>query len=118
MPTTNQSQHPAREVTGHNLDPDADGDLVITGNVAVTQALVVAANSVDDEALSVSVRWVSDSSGTDEFLTESATDIGLSGITNDWARLVRKGETAEVTITSDAGAGTQNRVNAFVDAHR
>jgi hypothetical protein len=116
--TTNQSQHPQSETVGHDLDPNADGDLTITANVAATQALVVAANSTDDQPLSVSVRWVDSSAGANEFLAESAADIGLDGVTNDWARLVRKGETAEVTFTSDAGAGTQNQINAFVDAHR
>jgi len=118
MTKTNQSQHPAESVTDHDLDPDADGDYVTTATVAYTQALIASVNSVDDEAVSVSVRWVESSDATEEFVTESAADLGLSGVTNDWARLVRKGPVAEVTVTSDAGAGTQNRLNAFVDSHR
>jgi hypothetical protein len=118
MPTTNQSTHPESETLGHDLDPNADGDLVITAQVDVTQALVIAVNSTDNENVSVSVRWVASSDATDEFVFESETDTELNGVTNDWARLVRKGGTAEVTFTSDAAAGTQNRINAFVDAHR
>lgn len=117
MRTTNQSHHPQRAVTGHDLDPNADGDLVLSGlSVAATQAVVISVNSVDDNALSVSVDWV-DGSGN-VFTTESASDIDLSGVITDDARLYRKGPNATVTITSDKSAGTQNRVNAFVDTHR
>jgi hypothetical protein len=100
------------------LDPNADGDLVITEEVSVTQALVIALNSVDNENVSVSVRWVASSDATDEFVSETAADLDLSGVQNDHARLFRKGSHAEVTFTSDAASGTQNRINAFVDAHR
>lgn len=117
MDTTNQSQHPQEAVTGHDLDPNADGDLVLSGlRCAVSQAVVIAANSQDSQAFSVSVDW-EDGTGN-VFTSESATDIGLSGVTDDYARLFRKGPTVTVTVTSDAGAGTQNRINAFVDAHR
>lgn len=114
--TTNQSQHPSSQTTGWDLDPNADGDLVLSGlNIAQSQALLVSVTSQDGQATSVSVEWTD---GTNTFLTEGATDIGLSGVTNDWARLVRKGPQATVTVTSDAGAGTQNRVNVFADTHR
>lgn len=115
--TTNQTQHPVEQVVGHDLDPNADGDLVLDGlNVAQTQALVVAVQTQDGQTASVSVDWA-DGNGA-VFQSESATDIGLSAVTDDWARLIRKGPTATVTITSDANAGVQNRVNAFADTHR
>jgi hypothetical protein len=68
--------------------------------------------------VSVSVRWIDGESSDNEFVSESATDINMSGVQNDHARLFRKGLIAEVTFTSDAGAGTTNNINAFVDAHR
>jgi len=115
--TTDKSQHPQKSSVGHDLDPNADGDLVLSNlNVAVSQAVVIAANSQDSEAFSVSVEWVDGSGNT--FTTESAADIDLSGVTDDHARLFRKGPQVSVTFTSDAAGGTQNRINAFVDAHR
>jgi hypothetical protein len=117
MSITNQTHHPQRSATGHDLDPNADGDLVLDGlSVAAAQAVVIAVNSVDNNSLSVNVEWV-DGSGN-VFTTESAADIGLSGVTTDDARLYRKGPNVTATVTSDESAGTQNRVNAFVDAHR
>ena len=117
METTNQSQHPVDRTAGHDLDPDADGDLVLDGlRVAQTQALVVAIQTQDGESASVTVDW-EDANGN-VYQSESASDIGLSAVTDDWARLVRKGPAATVTVTSDASAGTQNRVNAFADTHR
>lgn len=117
METTNQSQHPVASVAGHDLDPNADGDLVLDGlRVAQTQALVVAIQTQDAETASASVEW--EDANDNVFQSEAATDIGLSAVTDDWARLIRKGPNATVTVTSDAAAGVQNRVNAFADTHR
>jgi len=109
---------PQDATTSHDLDPNADGDLERTVKVVNTQALVVAVRSLDNENMSVSVEWtIETDTSTDTFITDSASEIGLSGITEDWARLVRKGPYARVTVTSDAADGTQNRVNAWVDSH-
>jgi hypothetical protein len=116
--TTDQSTHPEVTRTEHDLDPNTDGDLVVTVNVSVAEALVLAANSVDENTWSASVEWLNSRAADNPTTTESASDIGLSAVGDDWARLVRKGMAAEVTFTSDETAGTQNRINAFVDAHR
>lgn len=117
--TTNQTQHPEDEVTGHDLDPtNGSGDYVTHVSVAATQALVIAGNSTDGNTWSASVRWIDSESGDNEFVNESKTDTELNAVTNDWARLVRKGPVAEVTVTSEETDGTQNRVNVFADSHR
>jgi len=116
--TTNQVRHPQSRDAGHDLDPNADGDLVRHLNVANAQALVISVTSEDNENLSVSVRWMYDENNNNQFVSESASDIALSGVQDDWSRLVRKGPVCEVTITSDAAAGTTNRVNAWLDSHR
>lgn len=119
MPTTtNQSQHPEDEVIGHDLDPNAAGDYVAHVKVAATQALVIAGNSTDGNTWSASVRWIDAEGADNEFVSEAKTDTGLDAVTNDWARLVRKGPVAEVTFTSEETAGTQNQLNAFADSHR
>lgn len=104
-------------VTGHDLDPtNGQGDLVITVAVARLQALLIAANSTDDNNWSASVRWVDSDDAL--FQSESATDIALSSVDNDNSRLTRKGPRAEVTFTSEVADGTQNQINAYVDGHR
>lgn len=115
--TTPDAHYPDRQVSGHDLDPNADGDLTI-GPVDVrnTQAVLIAANSTDDTNWSASVEWVDDDGNTIQ--TESATDIALSGVDNDNARLTRKGPRVSVTFTSDAAGGTANTLNAYVDSHR
>jgi len=116
--TAPDAAYPDDRTEGHDLDPNADGDLVIgPRKLENTQAVLIAANSVDNENWSASVRWTN-ADGTTVYQTESATDIGLSGVDNDWARLVRKGPYVEVTVTSDAAAGVQNRTNIWLDTHR
>lgn len=115
MDTT--EQYPEDKTVSHDLDPNGgDGNLTRTVRVGKQQALIVAGNSTDNNDWSASVRWVD---GDDnEFVSESKTDIKLDTVSNDWARLTRKAPKAEVTFTSEETAGTQNRINAFVDAHR
>lgn len=114
--TTPDAQYPDNQTDGHDLDPNADGDRVVTVPVEHTAALLVAVHSDSSEAVSVSVTWLTDDGNTT--VTETATELDLSGVTNDWARLTRKGPRAEVTLTSDAGAGTTNVINSYVGAHR
>jgi len=120
--TTPDAQYPdddhggTNRATGHDLDPNADGDLVLTVSVGRTQALVIGGNSTDSNTWSASVRWVDEDDN--EFVSEANTDTELNAVTNDWARLVRKGPVAEVTFTSEETVGTANAINAFVDAHR
>jgi len=114
-PDDNDGENSPR-IVGHDLDPNADGDLTITSEVSRTQALIISANSTDANAWSASVRWVDDNDS--EFVSESKTDIQLDSVSNDHARLYRKGPVAEVTFTSEETAGTQNQINAFIDAHR
>lgn len=114
--TTPDAHYPNQLETGHNLDPNAQGDLTLEGTVENTQAVLIAANSVDDQNWSASVEWVDEDGNTIQ--TESATDIALSGVDNDFARLTRKGPRVSVTFTSDAAAGTANNLNAYLDSHR
>jgi hypothetical protein len=51
------------------------------------------------------------------FQTEPAADIGLDTITEDYARLVRKGRRVVVTVTDESGAA-QNNINIYVDTQR
>lgn len=106
--------HPNRQVVGHDLV--ADGDLTI-GDVGVarSEAAVVAANSTDGNTWSASVDWQNDAG--DVFQSESAADINLSSVAEDWARLVRKGPRVQVTFTDESGAGS-NEINAHVDTER
>jgi len=100
--------------TGYDLI--ASGDLVI-GPSAVERgtAVVIAASSVDNNAFSVSVQW-EDGSGN-VFQSESAADIGLDNVTEDYARLVRKAPQVELTITDESGAA-QNNINIHTDTER
>lgn len=110
--------YPNSQTISHDLDPNADGDLVVTVNVARTQSILIAAHSLDSNNWSASVRWINTDADDNLFQSESASDIALNGVSEDWARLVRKGAVIEVTFTSDVTAGTQNRLNAFVGAHK
>lgn len=115
--TTVDAHYPDDLTTGHDLDPNTQGDLTVgPRTVKATQAVLVAANSTDNQNWSASVRWLSEDN--DVIQTESATDIALSGVDNDNARLTRKGPRVEVTFTSDVAAGTTNQLNAYVSAHR
>jgi len=118
MVSTNQVEHPQDDTVGHDLDPNADGDLVRTITVANAQALLIALSSQDGEPISVSLEWVNNTDATATFVSESAADLDLSGVTDDWARAVRKGPACKVTATSDAAAGTTNRANMWLDTHR
>jgi len=118
METTNQVTHPQDGTTGHDLDGNVDGDLVRHVTVSKAQALTIAVTSVSNENLSVSVRWIDSKDNDNLYTSESASDIALSGVQDDWSRLVRKGPVCEVTVTSDVADGTTNKVNAFFDTHR
>jgi hypothetical protein len=108
------TDYPDTQVSGEDII--ANGDLVI-GPVPVQRSsgVTIAANSTDGNTFSVSVDWV-DSSGN-IYQEESSTDIQLSAITQDFARLVRKAPQAQVTVTDDSGA-TQNNINIHVDTQR
>lgn len=100
--------------TGYDLV--ASGDLVVgPGPVERGTAVVIAASSVDNNAFSVSVQW-KDGSGN-VFQSESAADIGLDNVTEDYARLVRKAPQVELTITDESGAA-QNNINIHTDTER
>jgi hypothetical protein len=101
------------QTAGHDL---AGGDLVIgAGTVERGTAVTIAATSTDNNAFSVSVEWVDGSGNT--YQSESAADIGLDSITEDYARLVRKAPAVEITVTDTSGAA-QNRVNVHADTER
>jgi hypothetical protein len=106
--------YPDDQTVGHDLI--GTGDLTIGPvSVARSEALVVAANSTDGNSFDVTVDW-EDGSGN-VFQAEAAADIGLNGVTEDWARLVRKGPQAVVTVTDTSGAGSNN-VNVHIDTER
>jgi hypothetical protein len=101
------------QTSGHDL---AVGDLVIGPNgVRRGTAVTIAATSTDNNAFSVSVEWVDSAGNT--YQSESATDIGLDSITEDYARLVRKAPEIEITVTDESGAA-QNLVNVHADTER
>jgi hypothetical protein len=108
------TDYPDTQVSGEDII--ANGNLVI-GPVPVARSsgVTIAANSTDGNTFSVSVDWV-DSSGN-IYQEESSTDIQLSAITQDFARLVRKAPQVRVTVTDDSGA-TQNNINIHVDTQR
>ena len=103
--------YPNETVVGEDII--ANGDLTI-GPLAVegTSALVVSANSADGNVFSVSLDWV-DGSGN-IYQEESASDLELASVSQDWSRVVRKAPKVEVTVTDESGA-TQNNVNVYVD---
>jgi len=102
------------QTTGHDLV--GSGDLTVgPGAVDRGAAVTIAATSTDNNTFSVSVDW-QDSSGN-VFQTESAADIGLDTITEDYARLVRKAPQVSITVTDESGA-TQNTVNVHADTER
>jgi hypothetical protein len=109
---------PDTQVEGHDLDPNVDGDLVV-GPLEVPRlaAVIIAAKSEQSEAFSVSVDWT-DKADDVTYRSQSATDINLSGVTDDGARLYRKGSAVKVTLSSDSGGGTTNVVNVHVGAER
>jgi len=110
-------EYPDNSVIEHDLDPNAQGDLTIGPvSVARSEAIMVAGNSIDAQNWSATVEW-QDSNGN-VFQTQTPTDLGLSGVQDESARPFRKGPEAVVIVTSDAAAGTQNRVNFYVDSHR
>jgi len=116
---TTAPDFPDAATVGHDLGPtNGDGDLVIHEPVARGQALVVAGNSTDGNDWSASVRWIDDRDDDNEFVSEAKTDTELNAVSNDWARLVRKGPVAEVTFTSEESDGTANNLNAYLDTHR
>lgn len=130
VPTEQQTPVGVEDSTGTQVDPDqspeypnaanqqdliATGDLTVTVQVKRAQSLVITGNSTDSNTWSASVEWKDDSGNVVQ--TESATDIALSSVTDDWARLVRKGTQAVVTFTDTSGAGNNN-VNTFLDTHR
>lgn len=108
--------YPNSQTISHDLDPNAQGDLSVEVAVARSQAILIAANSIDGNNWSASVDWL-DSSGN-VFQAQTATDVGLSSVSDENARLYRKGPRVKVTFTSEAAGGTQNRINAFLDTHR
>ena len=132
LPTEQQSPVGVEDAGGNQVDPalatdylDAQqagydlvggGDLTIgPGAVERGKAVVIAANSTDNNTFSVSVEW-QDSNGN-VFQAEPAADIGLDAVTEDYARLVRKGPQVEVTVTDESGA-SQNTINIHADTER
>jgi hypothetical protein len=102
---------PNQQVVGEDLTVD---DTVIGPfTVAKSEALVVSVNETSGGSLNVTVDWTDGSGNT--FQSESATDIGLSGVTEDWARLVRKGPQAIVTLSNSSNATS---TNAHVDTEK
>jgi hypothetical protein len=102
------------QTVGHDLV--GSGDLII-GPALIERgtAVTIAATSTDTNSFSVSVQW-EDGNGN-VFQSESAVDIGLDGITEDYARLVRKAPQVELTVTDESGAA-QNNINIHADTER
>lgn len=132
VPTEQQTPIGVEDSTGGQIDPSlatdyldsqtAGHDLVGSGDLTIGPspvkrgtAVVIAATSTDNNAFSVSVDW-QDSAGN-VYQSETASDIGLSTITEDYARLVRKAPQVVVTVTDESGAA-QNIINIHADTER
>lgn len=111
-------EFPDSATIGHDLDPNADGDLVVTVEVPHMQNLLLAANSTDGKTWSASIRWIDNPTDDNLIQTDSKSDLSLSSTTQGNAQPPRKGPYAEVTVTSEETAGTANNVNVYIDAHR
>ena len=107
-------QDPNSTIVGVDLIANSGASI---GPVSVegSQALVISATSTDANQFSASVKWT-DGSGN-VFNTESRTDIQFDSVTEDWARVVRKGTHAIVEFADESG-GSSNNINAFAGAHR
>lgn len=116
MTTRSTAQFPNRKVVGHDLDPNADGDLTVTGACAATEAVILAATSTDNNTWSASLDFVDGEGNVFQSLT--ASDLSLSSVTEGSTTITRNAPKVNVTLTSEETAGTQNRVNVYVDAHR
>jgi len=101
------------QTVGHDLI--ASGDITIVGPVERGTAVTIAVTSTDNNPFSVSVEWEDDSANV--FQTESAADIGLDTITEDYARLVRKSPWVSITVTDESGAA-ENKINLHADTER
>jgi len=77
--STNEVRHPQDATVGHDLDPNADGDLTRVVNVENSEALVIGTTSQDGEALSVSLRWIAEDPDTDQFVTWLTSYANLNG---------------------------------------
>jgi hypothetical protein len=111
-------EFPDDTTIGHDLDPNADGDLVVTVEVPHMQALLLAANSTSGKTWSASIRWIDNPTDDNLIEKDSKSDLSLSSTSQGNAQPARKGPYAEVTLTSEETSGTENKVNVYVDAHR
>lgn len=107
-----QVQETRDSYENHDLIPGNDGDLVFTIPVYKLEKLIIAAHSDDSNNFSISLVW-EDLNQNHTFLTESASDIGISATAEGYAELVPKGEQVTVTVTDTSGAAN-NRVNVRV----
>lgn len=130
VPTEQQTPVGIEDSQGTQIDPDpsptypdsttAGHDLIGTGDLSVTvspdktQALLIAAHSDDANAFSVSATW---EDGSGNIIRDQPKSEVLSSVTDDHARLVRKGPQVTVAFTDESG-GSQNNINAYVGAHK
>jgi len=91
------------------------GDLAVTANVKRSEAVLVSANSDDNNNWSASVTWEDENGNVVQ--NESSTDIGLENVDDSFAEITRKGPVVVITFTDESG-GSQNNINTYVDVHR
>lgn len=131
LPTEQQTPVGVEDSAGTQINPDqspeypetaAQQDLIGTGDLTIgpvavskSQSILIAGNSTDGNTWSASVAWQDDSGNVVQ--NESASDVNLSSVTDDFARLIRKGSQVQVTFT-DESSGSANNINVYVDAHR
>lgn len=129
LPTEQQTPVGVEDGSGTQVDPAEATDFPnsslvgqdLTGGdatigpvpVAKSQSLVVAINETSAGSLDVTISW-QDTNGN-VFQEQTPTDLALSGVTEDWARVVRKGPEALITL-SNSNAATST--NAYADTHR
>lgn len=92
-----------------NHDLVNDGDLVFTIPMYKLERAYIAAHSDDNNNFSISAKF-EDLNQNHVYQDESATDLGISSVTEGDAELLPKGEQVEITVTDNSG-GANNRVN-------
>lgn len=91
----------------YNVSQDlTTSDLTVEVDTDSIYNLIIAAHSDDSETFSVSISW-EDRNGN-VYQKETATELVMADITDDYSRLREKGDIAVVTLTDTSSAGSNN----------
>lgn len=112
-----------------DLDPNVDGDLVIPDDIdgrAASEAPDVSGADVvsvlvvsqDSQDITISIDWLATANGSANNRTEGTSQSDLFGPdTRIRTNFFTVGKHMRLTISSNAGAGVQNRVGAAIETH-